>query len=148
MNFFQLVFQYINFIFEFSAFIIYSFFFFAEFYILGFKLNYFAISFSNFFLYFFDLSIFITFLNSWKLLEYRSEIMVVCFSLVVDDFFELFNILDLFLTFGLNLINNFLNFLLDGSFSVFGDIFFRIMVIMIFKTIKTKKVSIQLAMSV
>ena len=64
-----------------------------------------------------------------------------------NDFFEFLNVVDLVLVLWLDLIDDLLNLLFDGRFSVFGDIILWIMLIMIFQTLQTEELSVKLAVS-
>jgi hypothetical protein len=64
-----------------------------------------------------------------------------------NDFFELLNVIDLVFVLWVDLIDDLLNLLFDGIFSVFGDILFWIMFKMIFLTLRTEEISIKLAVS-
>ena len=64
-----------------------------------------------------------------------------------NDFFEFLNVVDLVLVLWLDLIDDLLNLLFDGSFSVLGDILTWIMVKMILLTLRTDELSIKLAVS-
>jgi hypothetical protein len=82
-----------------------------------------------------------------KLLEDNFEIVFVGLFLMLDDLLEFLNELSLVFIFWVKLINDLLNFLLDGILSVLGDILFWIMIIVIFETFQTEELSINLAVS-
>jgi hypothetical protein len=66
---------------------------------------------------------------------------------MLDDLLEFLNELSLVFIFWVKLINDLLNFLLDGILSVLGDILFWIMIKVIFEAIRTEELSINLAVS-
>ena len=80
-----------------------------------------------------------------KLFEDNLEIIFVGLLLMSDDLFELLNKFRLFFIFWVYLVNNLLNFLLDGRFGVFGDILFWVVVIVVIQAIRTEEFSIDLA---
>jgi hypothetical protein len=89
----------------------------------------------------------VAFLDLFKLLEDNFEIVFVGLFLMLDDLLEFLNELSLVFIFWVKLINDLLNFLLDGILSVLGDILFWFVVIVVFQTIRTEDFSIDLAVS-
>jgi hypothetical protein len=89
----------------------------------------------------------VAFRDLLKLLEDNFEIVFVGLFLMLDDLLEFLNELSLVFIFWVKLINDLLNFLLDGILSVLGDILFWIMIIVIFEAIQAEELSINLAVS-